>query len=352
MLARIGRVVSAAIRLTGIARWCCALALVLSAGCAERSYRYTQLVMGVEATITVAGVDESTARHGAAAAFSRLGSLERAMSDYQSDSEIMRLVTVAHTDQWASADLIAVLERSEAMRLATDGAFDVTIGPLTELWRSARARGALPNQALLDAARARVGGDAIVIDATASTVRFTRPGVRVDFGGIGKGFAAERAIETLRGAGCPRSLVAIAGDIAAGDPPRGERGWRVTLDDGVTIPEVRRAAASIHLRNASVSTSGDREQWIEIDGVRRSHVLDPATGLGATTGVQATVVGPDGAIVDALASVLSLRALDEAEALMERFPGYAARILGPDRHGTIREVITAAWPDAAIAPHE
>jgi thiamine biosynthesis lipoprotein ApbE len=148
-----------------------------------------------------------------------------------------------------------------------------------------------------------------------------RPDVALDFGGIGKGFGAVRALAVLREKGCPRALVAVAGDIAAGDAPRGARGWTVAIEGE------RAAGETILVSNEAVGTSGGAAQWVEIDGVRYAHIVDPRTGLGATELAQVTVVGPLDCVVDALGTALALCARDEEmRAILARFPGCRARV--------------------------
>jgi thiamine biosynthesis lipoprotein len=274
-------------------------------GCAApQTYRYRQLVMGVETTVSVVAEDERAATDAGRLAFARLAELEQAMSDYRPTSELLQLCETDHRPVTVSADLLEVLVRADEMRQASEGLFDISVGPLTLLWRDARKRGRFPSDEAIAEARARSGGDLIGIDAPGSSVTLGRSGMRLDLGGIGKGYAAAKTIASLRAAGHGRALIAIAGDIAAGEPPPGKSGWSVDIE----MPDGSRETLLLH--HQSISTSGDREQFLERDGVRYSHLLDPRTGLGATTQRQVTVVGADGAVVDALSSALSIA--DEA----------------------------------------
>jgi FAD:protein FMN transferase len=300
-------------RTDGLTRACGLVALALCAwlcaGCATpETHRYTQIVMGVATTVSIVADDEAEARSAARVAFARLEELEQAMSDYRPSSELMRLCATHGVAVPVSDDLFAVLAAAERVAEASDGRFDCTIGPLSLLWREARRNGALPEQRAIDAARSRVGFQLVQLDAAARTALLRQAGIRIDFGGIGKGYAAARTIESLRAAGFPRALVAIAGDIAAGDPPPGLPGWSVAVE----CPDGSRTL--VQLANRSVSTSGDREQVLLIGGERYSHIVDPRTGIGARLRRQVTVVGPDGAIVDALASVLAMSdGIDDAD---------------------------------------
>lgn len=286
-------------------------ALATAVGCAsEPVHRYRAIVMGTEATVSVAG-EEALARDAARAAFARMHEIEAVLSDYRSDSEAMRLARVAGEPQAASEDLLRVLEVAEEVHRLSEGAFDVTLGPLTALWRESRRSGVAPSAEAIEDARRRSGAQHLDLDREAGTIAFAVEGMRLDFGGIGKGYAAQEALRTLAALGAERAMVAIAGDIALGAPPRGRAGWRIAID----APDGERE--TLELRDRCISTSGDGEQWVEVDGVRRSHVLDPRTGLGATTRTQVTVIGDDGAFTDALASAASILHPDDAARFLD-----------------------------------
>jgi FAD:protein FMN transferase len=289
------------------------LVLVLGVGCATPStHRYTQLVMGVATTLSIVADDEAEARSAARVAFARLEELEQAMSDYRPSSELMRLCAQPLIAVPISEDLFVVLTEAQRVAEASEGRFDCTVGPLSLLWREARRAGVLPSPDAIAEAKALTGFRLLELDGAARTARLLAPDMRLDLGGIGKGYAAAKAVERLREIGFPRCLVAIAGDIAAGDAPPGVTGWRIALEcpDGSTTV--------LHLANRSISTSGDREQFLEIGGERYSHIVEPRTGLGARLQRQVTVIGPNGALVDALASVLAMSEPDLEGPLLRR----------------------------------
>jgi thiamine biosynthesis lipoprotein len=161
--------------------------------------------------------------------------------------------------------------------------------------------------------------------------------MRLDLGGIAKGYACGEALEVLEREGCPRALVVGGGDVVLGDPPPGRATWRVELaplEEGV-------GACALELTRAAVSTSGDRYRSFEVDGVRYSHIVDPATGLGLISRVAATVVAPDGASADALATALCVMGPERGLALAER-RGVQARILEQESGGW-RSCETTGW---------
>jgi FAD:protein FMN transferase len=219
--------------------------------------------MGVETRIVLYAPDEAAAVRAAARAFDRIARLDSILSDYRADSELSGLVARAGGPAVpVSPELFHVLARAQRFACLADGAFDVTAGPLVRLWRAARRSGVLPTAAEREAAAARVGWRHLELDPVARTVRLRLQGMQLDLGGIGKGYAAGEALATLRAAGIDRAMVAMGGDIAASGPPPGERGWRIRIahmpPDGDTLL----------LAHAAVSSSGDTEQYVEIDGVR------------------------------------------------------------------------------------
>jgi thiamine biosynthesis lipoprotein len=210
----------------------------------------------------------------------------------------------------------------------SDGAFDVTVGPYIRLWRFARKRKVLPTPAEIEAARAAVGWRKLRLDPRARTVTLLVPHMRLDLGGIGKGYAADAALRILKGRGIDRALVAASGDIAIGNPPPGQRGWRIGITPfgGAT----NAAPPILLLHNAGVSTSGDTEQFIEINGVHYSHIVNPVSGLGLTNRIQATVIGPNATTTDSLDTTVSLLGVKRGFALIDSWPHLAAWIVTID----------------------
>lgn len=251
----------------------------------------------------------------ARAAFLRIGELDRLLSDYHPESEAMRLSQEpVDTAVPVSEDLFALLQRSQVLAAATDGAFDVTLGRLTQLWRASRRTGSLPGPEALASARQASGHTLLRLDPAGRTVAFLRPGLRLDFGGIAKGYAAQAALAVLARHGITQALVAASGDLALGDPPPGRSGWSVDL---APFGPSSGPSHRLVLARVGVSTSGDTEQSLTINGVRYSHLIDPATGLGLTRAAAVTVVAPGAALSDALATACSV--LDPT-----RLPGLVA----------------------------
>ncbi|RMH14759.1 MAG: FAD:protein FMN transferase [Planctomycetota bacterium] len=260
-------------------------------------FEFTRIVMGCRARIVFYTENEAAAREIAQAVFARLNALDAVMSDYRSDSELMRLCAQpAGKPVRVSDDLLRVLAIAREVSERTGGAFDATVGPAVRLWREARKTGVAPTSEAIERALARSGWQHCRIDAHAGTVTLAIEGMQLDLGGIGKGFAADEAIGVLRAHGIDSALVDLGGDVVVSAAPPGTPGWRVRIDDGRTEPR------QVYLSHAAIATSGDLEQHVIIDGVRYSHIIDPRTGQALTHSAASTVLAPTGALADALAS--------------------------------------------------
>lgn len=271
-----------------------------------KRYEYAQPHMGVSFRIALYSADEPTANKAAAEAFARIAELNGIMSDYDRNSELMRLCRESRPGRpvKVSPELFQVLKQSLELSRRTDGAFDVTVGPLVRLWRRARLREELPSPERLAQARSVVGYRHVRLDEKARTVELMKPGMRLDLGGIAKGYAVDEALRILRRNGILSAMVDGSGDIAVTDPPPGKPGWTIGIAP-ITSPE---SPPTMHLllKNASVATSGDAFQYVEIGGRRYSHLIDPHTGLGLTQRSSVTVIASDGMAADSLASAVSI----------------------------------------------
>jgi thiamine biosynthesis lipoprotein len=282
--------------------------------------------MGTLFTITLYAPEKSIAQNAAQVAFRRIGSLDEIMSDYQADSELMRLCEAPPNQPVrVSADLFDVLRQAQRFSAISDGAFDVTVGPLVRLWRFARKKKVLPLPVQINEAAASVGYNKLHLDQKARTVTLLAPNMRLDLGGIAKGYAADQALAILRGRGLTRVLVAASGDIAVGDPPPGQRGWRVSIANIDT--HTNQTLSSVLLRNAGISTSGDTEQFTDIEGIRYSHIVNPRTGVGLTNRIQVTIIAPNTTTTDALATGVSVLGASRGLALVDTLPRTAAMIV-------------------------
>lgn len=344
-------------------------------------FEYAEPHMGTMVRLVMYAPNPEVADRAAAGAFATFTRLDSLFSDYREDSEIGLLATEAGSGhpRSVSPELLEILEIAEQWRDQSGGAFSVTVGPMTRLWRWAIRRGELPEADRLDAARLQAdpaGMEVLVRTGTASetrtvprpgtgtatgtatgtrtgTVTLNVAGMSLDLGGIAKGYAAQKVVDQLAEQGLSQVLVDAGGDMVLGAAPPKQGGWRVEFPDG----------AVHHLANVAVATSGDRYQYLEVDGVRYSHILDPGTGLGMTDAPTVVVVAPNGAAADAAASALTVLAADPAatERFLRAFPELAVQILPRSRsndvvgdqaaHATMRHpIVTPGFPQPRALP--
>jgi FAD:protein FMN transferase len=317
------------------------------AGNLER-FESSQSHMGTKFVIVLYAPDAAAANRGFEAAFGRIADLDACLSDYVSDSELSRLSGASPTPEPVpvSDDLLAVLMRAQQISQQTGGAFDVTVGPLTKLWRRARRLEEMPTAQRLREARDAVGYQSLIVDANARTVHLLKPHMRLDLGGIAKGYAIDQALRELERHGISQALVNASGDMAASGPPPGKTGWTVGI-----APLEPKAPPSVFglLAHQAIATSGDAFQFVEIDRQRYSHIIDPRTGWGLAERSSVSVLARTCTDADALASAVSvlgpeaglvwIEALPQTEAFMvcvendqivtRQSSGFAAWITAP-----------------------
>ncbi len=299
------------------------IASLLAAPPALERHSFTEPHMGTRFRVIVYAPDEATANRAARAAFERIKYLDATMSDYKPASELMQLCKKAGGPPVPVSDeLFFVLDKAQDLARKSDGAFDVTVGPLSHLWRFARKSKQLPEPNEIKEALALVGHDKMTLDPKAKTVKLTKEKMQLDLGGIAKGYAADEAIKVLNKHGLTRVLVAAGGDIAVGDAPPGEKGWKVAI---ATLPgEPKKPSRFLLLENAAVSTSGDAEQYLEVDGKRYSHLIDPRTGQALLGSFTVTVVARRGIDSDRLTKAVAILGPEKGIALIDEWEGTSA----------------------------
>lgn len=252
--------------------------------------------------------NDSLASKAAKDAFARIEELNQIMSDYEEDSELNKLSRTSGSGKAVkvSDDLFAVLKESIRMAELSNGLFDITIGPMSKFWRVVRRSPdpQLPSEEELRDLKEKVGYQYIKLNEEDQTAELLKLEMQLDLGGIAKGYAAEEALKVLKGYGIEKALIDAGGDVTLGNPPPGRDSWNVAVPKHQKTGENQ--FISIHVSNRTVTTSGDLFQFVEINGERYSHIINPKTGLGTTNQIQATVIAPNGMTVDALSSILTL----------------------------------------------
>jgi FAD:protein FMN transferase len=303
--------------------------LLLVGGCATNRekekltrYEFERPEMGVPFRIVLYSASPEAATNAAEAAFKRVADLNDIMSDYEYDSELSKLSRTSGSGQAVkvSDDLWRALAKSQEIARVSDGAFDVTVGPYVQLWRRARREKKLPARENIEKARGRVGYSNVVLKSR--TVKLKARDMRLDLGGIAKGYAADEALKVLRRHGITRALAAASGDIALGDAPPEQPGWKIQLLEA----EDQRGQAFLILKNCGVSTSGDLFQFVEIEGKRYSHIVDPRTGLGLSDRSLVTVIAKNAFTSDSLETTICVMPRGAGLELARRYRAEAREI--------------------------
>ncbi len=238
-------------------------------------------------------------------------------------------------------DLWNVLQAAQELAETSDGAFDITVGPYVKLWRRARRDGAFPSEKRLAEAREAVGFQHLKLDEKARTATLERPGMRLDPGGIAVGYALDEAMKAIQAEGVTIALIDGSGDVIASDPPPGKPGWRLGI-----APPAKDAPPShfVVLRNAAATTAGDTFQFVEIDGKRYSHVVDPHTGRGLTHRLGVTVIAGTAMTADSLDTAASVLGVEAGEKVIKEYPNTEALFIQVRDDGTLSEHATAGFP--------
>lgn len=316
--------------------WCLGWLLFLSGCAAIRAeptpvvVKRTQMQMGTLVTITSVALNRQHAHEAASAGFQEIHRLEELLSTWRATSELSRVNAAAGMNPiQVSPDTLKVLEASLEMARMTEGGFNILVGPAVEAW-SVIDRQKVPSALLLEAVRPLTDLRALHMNAAQHTVYLARPGMRVDVGGIGKGFAADMAVAAMQKAGATAGVVALSGDIRTfGQLPGGMK-----FPFGIRHPRREEAVlAFIDLQDEAISTAGDYERYFEQDGVRYHHILDPITLQPARDCQSVTVVARDGLLADGLDTGIFVMGRERGLALVERLPGVGAVIV--DRSGEV-----------------
>jgi len=316
--------------------WCAvlaAVALVAAGGGVQAAeptlarFTFSEVHMGADFRIVLYAAEERSANTAARAAYARVAELNKTLSDYDPASELTRLSATSGTGRAVpmSDDLRFVLERSQRLAAESDGAFDVTCGPIVRAWRSSRRTKTFPSEERLAKVRAPVGYRHLKLDPQARTAELTAPNMVLDLGGIAMGFAADEALKVLNSHGITRAMVDASGDIRCGDAPPGKQAWTIGI---APLTESKGPSSRfVELVNGALTTSGDAFQYVEIAGKRYSHIVDPRTGLGLTTRSSVTITAPDCITADSLATAVSVLGPEAGLKLLQKYPNAEAYIV-------------------------
>jgi len=315
---------------------CLSLVTVSFSSCADKDRADAdsgyQMIMGTFAHVVAVGEDSSTAKKCVRAALEEIHKVDDLMSDYKSNSEICRINRDAHEKAVkVSEPTYEVLQRSIEFSKMTDGAFDVTVGPLVALFREAKKNKVAPSEEHIALAKSKVGFEKLKLDSNDKTVQFSDNGMLLDLGGIAKGYAIDKAIEVAQNNGAIGAMVDIGGDVRCfGLPPKGKDHWLIGLQDPNSAIKGISGGGLLQvlkITDAAVATSGDYQQFVLIDGKRFSHIMDRSTGTSAEGLSSVTIIADNATDADALATSVSVMDTEKSLALIEKLPNTEAILI-------------------------
>jgi thiamine biosynthesis lipoprotein len=295
-------------------------------------YEDSRVSMACVYSIVVYGHDLMPLRQVVNAAFDEVDRIDRMMSHYKPASPLSRINREAHkAPVKVDAELFDFIAECLRYSRESDGAFDITVGPLMKTWGFFRGEGRMPADAELNEVRSRIGYQRVVLAAKEKTIYFDQAGVELDLGGIAKGYAVDRAVAVLKQQGIANALVSAGGSTiyALGSPPN-SLGWEVKVQDPLDHQQI---AATVRLKDQSLSVSGSYEKFFELNGVRYSHVMDPRTGRPVQGVLSVAVVTDTGTAGDALDNVFYVLGVERSKASLSKFSATEVIFFLPESDG-------------------
>jgi thiamine biosynthesis lipoprotein len=301
-------------RLMGNGQWL----MVNSNFPAQLRYEDSRISMACAYSVVVYGSDESKLAEAVNAALDEVDRIDRLMSHYKPDSPLSQLNRQAASQPVkVEAELFNFIAECLRYSRASDGAFDVTVGPLLKSWGFFRGEGRMPKADELDEAKNKVGWQHVILNEREKTIQFDRVGVELDLGGIAKGYAVDKAVEVLKRHGITRALVSACGSTIYGlGAPPGKTAWEVKLRDPV---HSQKTAMTVRLKDRALSVSGSYEKFFDLDGKRYSHIFDPRTGWPVQGVLSVAVLTDTGTAGDALDNVLYVLGVEKSRRELPRF---------------------------------
>jgi thiamine biosynthesis lipoprotein len=269
-------------------------------------------------TVVIYGDDTSPLRQAASAALDEVDRIDRLMSNYKKESELSRINReAAKAPVKVDAELFDFIAECLRYSRESDGAFDITVGPLMKAWGFFRGEGRMPTDAELAEARNRIGYQHVLLNQKDRTIFFDKSGVELDLGGIAKGYAVDRAVAVLKQYGVNSALVSAGGSTIYGlGAPPGKSAWEVKVQDPV---DRNKTAMTVQLKDRALSVSGNYEKFFELGGVRYSHIMDPRTGKPVQGLLSVAVITRDGLSGDALDNVFYVLGVQQSRARLNKF---------------------------------
>jgi len=301
----------------------------------DNRYTYSTQKMGSPFNLVLYADTKQIADSAAQESFRLVDSINLICSDYDSTSELFKLrYSVVGLPVSVSPILFELLYVAKAANKDAYGSFDITVGPLSRLWRNARKSQQFPTNGAINTARNRIGFNKVQLDSAAQTITFLQPNMQLDMGAIAKGYAADKVLILLQSCGITTALVDAGGDmVVAGMPPQ-KKGWTI----GINVPgqQEQLLEPKLILSNKAVATSGDAFQYMLHEGKKYGHIIDPRTGYGVTFQRNVTVVAPDATTADWLATACSILTLNQVKILAKKYKSEV--LITTLQNGRIRKV--------------
>ncbi len=301
---------------------------------AESGYRE---IMGTFVRVMAVATDKQTALACVEEGIKQLKLVDNLMSVHNAESQISRINREAYSQAVKVTEpVFEVLQRSVEYSKLTDGAFDITVGPLVDLWQQAGNKNIKPTEDEIASAKAKVGYEKLVFDTEKRTVRFAVDGMQLDLGGIAKGYGIDSAARAMQQAGAIGGMIDVGGDIRCfGAPQRGKQKWSIGLQEPKTDAKglvSRQLELVLELVNKAVATSGDYRRFTLIDGQKYSHIINPSTSSSAEGLSSVTIIAEKATDADALATAVSVMGAEKGLALIERLADTEAILIssGPE----------------------
>ena len=295
----------------------------------SNQYKYHQVSMGTVVEITLVGDDEEGAKKAALQAFQEIKRIEQLMSPWINSSDVTRINRSAG-EEWVkvSPETLRVIKKAKEISELSEGGFDITVGPLTQLWRIARERGIPPSTEELKRKLDLVNFRNLMIDQEGK-IFLRKKGMAIDLGGIAKGHAVDRAFELLRTLGYKNLIVNAGGDLRVGGS-KIDQPWSIGIQDPRSPEKIM---ATVTISDSAIATSGDYEKFFIYQGKRYHHIFNPKDGLPSDGCQSVTIVCKEGMVADALATAVFVLGPEKGYALCQKLKGVDCLIV--DKEGKI-----------------
>ncbi|MCY1722996.1 FAD:protein FMN transferase [Prolixibacteraceae bacterium Z1-6] len=300
---------------------------------AEQPYKRTLKLMGSRFDITVVANNQNEADQYIDMAVAEISRIEKLISSWDANSETSKINANAGVQPvQVSAELFSLVERAIGISKLTDGAFDISYASMDRIWKFDGSMTEMPSEENIKARVAKVGFNHIVLDKNASTVFLKKERMKIGFGAIGKGYAADKAKALLIEEGVSAGIINASGDMNTWGKQPGGDDWKVAITNPM---DKDKAFALLPIKEGAVVTSGDYEKYVSFNGKRYTHIIDPRTGYPASGIISATVFAPRAEIADALATSIFVMGIEVGLDRINQLPQIECIII--DDKGTIHK---------------